>query len=85
MTVHDHRDPAPIPGDAEKLRLHEAARFRAAAQHARRVIPGPLGELAHRELTAYAEFGYRFTADALITRLVAEILAIRAPGERDAA
>ena len=37
--------------------------------------PGPLGELAYRELTMYAEFGYRFSDDGLILRLAAAVLA----------
>jgi hypothetical protein len=49
--------------------------MRAAGLHARRLYPGPLGELVFRELTAYADFGYQFAADALIPRLAAEILA----------
>jgi ribonuclease VapC len=34
-----------------------------------------LHESVYRELVAYADFGYRFAADALIPRLAAEILA----------
>jgi hypothetical protein len=75
MTVRLFPTPAPIRGDAEQFPTHERSRVRAAAHHARRLHPGPLGELVHRELSAYAEFGYRFSADALIPRLVAEILA----------
>ncbi len=55
--------------------------MRAAALHARRLYPGGLGELAFRELTAYADFGYRFAADALIPRLAGEILAMALPDE----
>jgi len=40
-----------------------------AAHHARRAYPGAVGELLARELTAHAEFGYRFTGDGLLTRL----------------
>jgi len=71
--------PAPkkIRGDAVELQLHEQSRYRAAALHARRVLPGPLGELVYRELNAYADFGYRFATDGLIPRLAAEILAMR--------
>lgn len=58
-----------------KLTLHEKSRYRAAAYHARRIYPGPLGELVHREFSAYAEFGYRMAIDGLIPRLAAEILA----------
>jgi len=50
--------------------------MRAAARHARRAVPGPLGELAARELTAYAEFGHRGTADALVPLLARQILAL---------
>ena len=50
-----------IRADAAELQPHERSRYRAAAGHARRVYPGPLGELAYRELIAYAEFGYRFS------------------------
>ncbi len=77
MTIYLYPAPSPIAGDAQRLDLHEASRIRAAALHARRVHPGALGDLLHRELTAYADFGYRFAADALIPRLVTEILAVR--------
>ena len=64
-----------ITGDPRgRLPLHEASRLRAAAHHAKRAYPGPIGELLARELTAYAEFGYRFAADDLLTRLAAEVL-----------
>jgi hypothetical protein len=52
---------------------HEKARYRAAAVLGRRIYSGPLGELVHRELTAYADFGYRFKDDGLIPRLAAAI------------
>ena len=42
-----------------------------------RIYPGPLGELAYRELIAYAEFGYCFSDDGLISRLAAAVLATR--------
>ena len=64
-----------LPGDAVALAAHERSKLRAAAEHARRALPGPLGDLVHRELLAYAEFGYRMTSDALIPRLAADILA----------
>jgi hypothetical protein len=49
----------------------------------RRIYPGSLGELVHRELIAYAEFGYRFDGQALIPRLATEVLATPVPdGER---
>lgn len=79
MTISLYPGPVPIDGDAERLRPHESTSIRAAALHARRVYPGPIGDLAHRELTAYADFGYRFATDNLIVRLAAEILALRTP------
>lgn len=69
---------APVTGDAERFAPHESMRLRAAALHAKRVYPGRVGELIARELVAYADFGYRFAADALIPRLAAEVLALPA-------
>ena len=67
----------PITGDPSgRLPLHEASRLRAAAHHAKRSYPGAIGELLERELIAHAEFGYRFTADGLLTRLAAEVLRV---------
>ena len=71
----------PMRGTAPPLEVHERSRVRAAALHARRLYPGDLGELAYRELVAYADFGYRFAADALIPRLAAEILARSRPDD----
>jgi hypothetical protein len=62
-----------IRGNATGMEPHEKARYRAAALLGRRIYPGPLGELVHRELTAYAEFGYRFSDNGLIPRLAAAI------------
>lgn len=60
------------------LQFHESARLRTAALQARRSYPGPLGELVSRELTAYADFGYRLSNDGLIPRLATAVLATRA-------
>jgi hypothetical protein len=74
MTIRLFTASAPkIEGNAAGMELHEKARYRAAAVLARRIYPGPLGELVHRELTAYAEFGYRFSDDGLIPQLAAAI------------
>lgn len=75
MTIELFPAPPPIRGDAPELHMHERSRYRAAAGHARRIYPGPIGELVYRELTAYAEFGYRFGDNGLIPRLVAAVLA----------
>ena len=62
-----------IEGNAAGLDHQEKTLYRRAALHGRRIYPGPLGELVHRELTAYADFGYRFKDDGLIPRLAAAI------------
>ncbi|MDN5931423.1 MAG: hypothetical protein L0I24_10235 [Pseudonocardia sp.] len=85
MTIRLYPGPDAPHGDADRLPMHETSRLRAAALHARRTIPGPIGELVHRELTAYADFGYRFTVDALIPRIATEILAVRTRAGTDAA
>ena len=66
----------PVPGTAPRMDIHEISRVRAAAGHARRALPGPLGELAERELAAYADLGCRGDRDALIPRLVRQVLAL---------
>lgn len=65
-----------MPGAAGRLERHEASRYRAAAHHARHVLPGPLGELVSRELAAFADFGHRFTRDGLIADVAVEVLAM---------
>ena len=75
MTIRLFPAPPPVDGTAPPFEPGERARIRAAALRARALHPGALGELAHRELIAYAEFGYRFAGDPLVPRLAAEILA----------
>lgn len=73
----------PIPGDPDgRLSPQESSRLRAAAHHAKRAYPGPVGELLARELTAYADFGYRFAADGLLVRLAVDVLGTT-PADRD--
>jgi hypothetical protein len=52
----------------------ERARCLAAAALAVEVYPGALGELVHRELRAFAEFGRRIGGDELLLRLTADVL-----------
>jgi hypothetical protein len=68
VTTSPQDEPLPL------LALHERARYRAAADYALRRYPGPVGELIHRELSAYAEFGHRFARDALIPDLARNVL-----------
>lgn len=76
MTLHIYPSTARAKGDAEALAAKDMMRYRAAALHARRAYPGAVGELMSRELNAYADFGYRFSSDALIPRLADEVLAV---------
>ncbi|MFC5950046.1 hypothetical protein ACFQH9_17375 [Pseudonocardia lutea] len=75
MTIRLVTGPPRLTGTAAELAPPDRSRFRAAAHHARRVYPGCVGELLHRELTAFAEFGHRFDRDGLVPRLATEILA----------
>ena len=51
----------------------ERKRVRNAAFRASRVYPGPVGELLHRELMSWVEFGYRLGDRRMIMRLVKAI------------
>ena len=77
--MHVYVHPTTLGGAARRMDLHEIARLRAAAEHARRVLPGPLGELAARELRAHADLGYRGAPDALMPQLARQVLALPAP------
>jgi hypothetical protein len=61
----DDRTAPPLIDDD---RLHEAA------QRALDRYPGPVGQLVHREIEAYLDFGHRFAHASLITRLVEDLL-----------
>ena len=82
MTIRLFPGPEPLRGDAQPCPDRARSEVREAAHRARRVLPGALGELASRELTAYADFGFGFAADSLIPRLAAEILATPAPRDQ---
>lgn len=56
-------------------------RYHAAASQAVRAYPGALGELAYRELTAYADLGHLFGHNGLLARLVEDLLAVPAHGD----
>ncbi|RTL67743.1 MAG: hypothetical protein EKK42_13025 [Pseudonocardiaceae bacterium] len=59
---------------ADHLNPTESARLRHAALRALSTHPGPVGELIHRELMAWQDFGHRIGRDGLPRRLAAEIL-----------
>ena len=73
MTTQDH------PGQLPRLPAHEQSRYGAAAECALRTYPGPVGELIYRELIAYARFGRCFAKDALIPRLMTQMLTPASP------
>ncbi|MFR9806974.1 hypothetical protein ACL02T_32465 [Pseudonocardia sp. RS010] len=75
MTIRPVPAAARLTGTAPEIPPHDRVRFRTAAHHARRLYPGCVGELLHRELLAYAEFGHLFDREALVPRLATEILA----------
>lgn len=60
---------APVLGTEERHRLD------AAAGRALRVYPGPVGELIHREIRAFLDFGFRFEGGGLAGRLAEQMLA----------
>lgn len=88
---------APAPGPVEtpgaavppatapppKTHPNERMRVRAAAYRATRLHPGPLGELAARELLAWEEFGYRFERGSLAMRLVRALEGQPSPVDAD--
>jgi hypothetical protein len=51
----------------------ERGRLRAAALRARRVYPGPVGELVNLELNAWSEWGYRLGSRKRVMVLVEHI------------
>lgn len=53
---------------------HEKMRIREAAFHAKRIYPGPVGELIARELLSWEDFGYRLGGTDLIMSLVRFIM-----------
>lgn len=45
-----------------------------AARRALTLYPGPVGQLVHREIQAYLDFGHRFALASLTTRVIEDIL-----------
>ncbi len=62
------------PGPLPPLDHHERMRMRSAAFAAKRLYPGPVGELVAKELAAWEEFGYRLDDHGLVARLVEHLL-----------
>lgn len=60
--------------DEVYMELHGKSRYRAAAHHAKRAYPGAVGELLSREILSWEEFGYRLGGEALMARVVSDVL-----------
>jgi hypothetical protein len=55
----------------------ELTRLREAAVWAKRVYPGPVGELLSRELKAWEAFGYRLGSRGMIMGIVGAVMKAR--------
>jgi hypothetical protein len=68
--------PADGPQAQPRVWHLDQSHYDAAAEDALRRYPGPVGELLHREITAYARFGHQFATDgdALIPHLTTHLL-----------
>jgi hypothetical protein len=75
--------PVPVPDRPGPMTAAEKQRMRAAAFRATRVFPGAVGEWLSRELHSWAEFGYRLGPQALVRRLVDEVLQQAGPERSD--
>lgn len=58
-----------------EMGVEERMRLWTAAGRAKRLYPGPVGELLYRELRSWEEFGYRLGGDGLIWGVVDTIMA----------
>jgi hypothetical protein len=63
------------PLDGQKApTLIDRDRMNQAAERALSLYPGPVGQLVHREIQAYLDFGQGFAQASLITRLIEDIV-----------
>lgn len=67
-------DPTLATAAPAKMDLHEQSRVSAAGHRAKRMFPGPIGELLHREIDAWAHWGYRIDQSGLLPRVVDHIM-----------
>lgn len=64
--------PAAVP--LPRMDGHERSRLRCAADQAKRVYPGPVGDLISRELLTWEDFGYRLGGRRPVADLVRHVL-----------
>lgn len=74
------RDTAPIVRPP-RLAPHEASRLRAAQVRAKRLYPGPVGELVAGEIAAWHEFGFRLDQHGIAGRLIDHLMTAALPAE----
>jgi hypothetical protein len=80
--VPEQRDVALSSSDEVRVDAAMRMRLRAAANRARKIYPGPVGELLHRELISWDEVGFMFGCRGLMIRLVNEIMDQPLEGEK---
>jgi|1185.fasta_scaffold332560_3 hypothetical protein len=68
-------DPTMATAPPAKMDATERSKISAAAHRAKRLFPGPVGELLYREIDVYAQFGWRMDQSGLMPRLVDHIMA----------
>jgi len=72
--------PAPPPLDRDASADHDGRiRLRTAAARARRVYPGPIGQLISREISNWEEYGYRLGGRGLIGAIVDQVMRTPVP------
>lgn len=62
-----------------KLTFPETAEVRKAAHKARKLWPGPVGDLVYRELTDYANFAFRFERFSIMQQLLQYVIDAELP------
>jgi hypothetical protein len=77
---------APTPATAAavpapRLEPHEKLRLRTAAHLAKRLYPGPVGELVARELLTWEDFAHRLDQHGIAARLVQHVMTAPLPTE----
>jgi len=71
---------APAEHHPPAVESQDRTRIQIAARYALSTYPGPVGDLIHRELQAFLEFGYRFgDGTGLAARLVEHVMATAQP------
>lgn len=80
MSTEPLTGPPPPPNSKASgpMDHHEKMHIRAAAFHAKKVYPGPVGDLISRELLSWEDFGYRFGPASGVMVLVEHVLKLQA-------